>query len=51
LAQVDPANLVQLDAELTGPAKASRISLHVEDQSGVDRGSLGEVQVVPVEKP
>jgi len=51
MAQIDPANLVQLDTEVTGPAKASRISLHVEDENGLDRGALGEVPLAPVEKP
>ncbi len=45
LTQVDPANPVQLETELTPPAKTSRISLHLEDRNGLDRGSLQEVQV------
>jgi len=45
LTQVDPADLVQLDTELTSPAKSSRISLHLEDANGLDRGALQEVQV------
>ena len=45
LIQVDPADLVQLDTELTPPAKSSRISLHLEDANGLDRGALQEVQV------
>jgi len=45
LAQVDPAELVVLDTEITPTAKASRISLHLEDANGLDRGSLQEVQV------
>jgi hypothetical protein len=49
LTQVDPAELVVLDTELTPPAKPSRISLHLEDSNGLDRGSLQEVQVSAVE--
>jgi len=49
LTQVDPASLVQLEMELTPPAKSARISLHLEDGNGLDRGSLQEVQVVAVE--
>jgi len=49
LTQVDPASLVQLEMELTPPARTSRISLHLEDGSGLDRGSLQEVQVGTVE--
>ncbi len=47
--QVDPANLAALETDLTPPAKASRISLHLEDGNGLDRGSLQEVPVVAVE--
>jgi hypothetical protein len=50
LTQVDPAGLVVLETELTPPAKPSRISLHLEDSNGLDRGSLQEVQVGAVEK-
>jgi len=49
LAQVDPANLVVLETELTPAAKPSRISLHLEDANGLDRGSLHEVQVEEVQ--
>jgi hypothetical protein len=47
--QVDPAELVQLGLELVPPAKSSRISLHLEDSNGLDRGALQEVQVSAVE--
>ncbi len=47
--QVDPTELVVLETEITPPAKAVRISLHLEDGNGVDRGSLQEVPVVAVE--
>ena len=50
LAQVDPADPVLLETELDAPAKPSRISLHLEDQNGLDRGALQEVQVSAVEK-
>ena len=52
LTQVDPTELVVLDTELTPPAKASRISLHLEDANGLDRGSLQEVKVeeIPIGK-
>jgi hypothetical protein len=49
LTQVDPADLVVLETEITPPAKASRISLHLEDANGLDRGSLQEVQVAEVQ--
>jgi hypothetical protein len=50
LTKVDPADLVVLETELTPPAKPSRVSLHLEDGNGLDRGSLQEVQVGAVEK-
>jgi len=49
LNQVDPATLVVLETELTPPARPSRISLHLEDGNGLDRGSIQEVQVGAVE--
>jgi hypothetical protein len=49
LTQVEPTDLVLLDTDLTPPAKFSRISLHLEDSNGVDRGSLQEVQVTAPE--
>ncbi len=45
LTKVDPAELVGLETELTPSAKPSRISLHLEDSNGLDRGSLQEVRV------
>jgi hypothetical protein len=49
LSQVDPADLVVMDTELTVAAKPARISLHLEDENGLDRGSLQEVGVSAVE--
>jgi hypothetical protein len=49
LTQVDPADLVVLETEVTPPAKSSRISLHLEDASGLDRGSLQEVKIDEVQ--
>jgi hypothetical protein len=49
LTQVDPADLVLLETELTPPAKPSRISLHLEDGNGLDRGSLQEVPISAAE--
>ena len=47
LTPVDPAVLVVLKTDLKPPATPSRISLHLEDRNGLDRGSLQEVQVSP----
>ncbi len=49
LTQVDPTDLVVLETELTPSAKSSRISLHLEDANGLDRGALQEVQVAEPE--
>ena len=46
VAQVTPAELVNLQAEVPAGGKAARVSLHLVDESGLDRGSLGEVRVL-----
>jgi hypothetical protein len=45
VAGVNPAQPVSLESEVVAPEKAARVSLHLEDESGVDRGSLNEVQI------
>jgi hypothetical protein len=45
VAEVNPADSVSLDFEISPPGKPARLSVHLEDEGGVDRGSLGEVQV------
>jgi len=46
LGKVDPTELVSLETEVAPPdGETARVSLHVEDEDGVDRGSLQEVQV------
>jgi len=42
---VSPAEAVSLATEIAPPGKPARLSLHLEDSNGVDRGSLSEVQV------
>jgi hypothetical protein len=42
---VSPSEPVGLDAEVSPKSKAARVSLHLQDENGVDRGSLGEVRV------
>lgn len=42
---VDPTEPVTLDKELIPPQKPARLSLHLEDQNGFDRGSLQEVPI------
>jgi hypothetical protein len=45
IAQVNPAEAVLLDAEVVPPGKPARVSLHLEDENGLDRGALQEVRV------
>jgi hypothetical protein len=45
LRDVDPVELVTLETEIAPAEKPARISLHVEDWNGLDRGSLQEVPV------
>jgi len=45
LIAVDPVDLVVLETELTPSAKPARVSLHLEDSNGLDRGALQEVKV------
>ena len=45
VADVDPAELVSLGTEISAPGKPARISLHLEDWKGLDRGSVQEVSV------
>ncbi|HXX22642.1 MAG TPA: hypothetical protein VEO19_05775 [Terriglobia bacterium] len=42
----DPLEAVSLDATIPAPLETDRVSLHLLDERGLDRGSLGEVEVV-----
>lgn len=46
IVDVSPTELVSLENQIAAPREAARLSLHLEDETGVDRGSLGEVQIV-----
>jgi len=45
VAEVNPSDEVSLDREVAAQGKPARVSLHLEDSNGVDRGSLQEVPV------
>lgn len=45
VADASPSEEVSLDQEVTPPGKAARVSLHLIDEAGVDRGALNEVQI------
>jgi hypothetical protein len=43
--EANPETLVSLETEIATPGKCSRVSLHLVDEGGLDRGALGEVQL------
>ena len=45
VAEVNPGTAVSLDTEISSPAKTARLSIHLLDESGTDRGALQEVHV------
>lgn len=45
VANVDPTEAMSLDTEIAPTEKPARLSLHLEDENGVDRGALQEVHV------
>jgi hypothetical protein len=47
---VTPTDPIALDAEIATTGKPSRVSLHLEDANGLDRGSLQEIRVSTGEK-
>lgn len=44
---VSPTDAVSIDKEVLPPGKAARVSLHLLDENGLDRGALNEVQIGP----
>lgn len=45
VADVSPKEAVNLGTEVAAPGKCSRVSLHLIDDTGLDRGALQEVQL------
>jgi hypothetical protein len=45
VADVNPKEPVTLEMEITPPGNTARLSLHLEDENGTDRGALQEVRV------
>jgi hypothetical protein len=45
LVEVNPTDLMVLDIETAPTGKPTRVSLHLEDQGGLDRGTLQEVPI------
>ncbi len=42
---VDPRNIVTLNAKVSAAGHTGRVSVHLVDNHGIDRGALGEVRV------
>ena len=42
LSQVDPRNAILLQATVADPGRSGRVSVHLVDEKGLDRGALGE---------
>jgi hypothetical protein len=51
LIEVDPSQAVSLETEIVPPTTTSRLSIHLVDESGVDRGALQEVGVGKPQQP
>jgi hypothetical protein len=47
LATVNPLQAIMLNSTVQAPAETARVSVHLLDAAGLDRGPLGETQVVP----
>jgi hypothetical protein len=45
VAEVTPTSLAALDVEIAPQGNPARVSLHLEDESGLDRGALEEVPI------
>jgi hypothetical protein len=43
--KADPLEAVSLDSTIPAPPEAARLTLHLLDEQGVDRGALGEVEI------
>ena len=51
VAEVSPTEPVPLDTEIDPQGKPTRLSLHLEDSNGVDRGAVDEVEIDTAEHP
>jgi len=45
VAEVTPTEEISVQSEVTPPEKSARVSLHLIDETGIDRGALQEVPV------
>lgn len=49
VAEANPAKLAFLDLQITPPGNPARVSLHLQEGNGLDRGSLQEVRITAAE--
>jgi hypothetical protein len=49
LGEANPTKLVSLDTEIAPQGKPTRLSLHLEEQDGLDRGAIQQVPIKPEE--
>ena len=49
IAEVDPTKLALVELEITPPGDPGRVSLHLQNANGLDRGSLQEIRVTDAE--
>jgi hypothetical protein len=47
LMAVDPLERIEIGKDVTTSSPAERVSVHLQDSAGADRGSFGEVRVQP----
>jgi hypothetical protein len=50
LQSVDPLQSVELNRTISVPTGATRVAIHLSDEQGVDRGSLGEAEITTLRK-
>jgi len=50
LENVDPLQAVELNQTISVLPGATRVAIHLRDEKGVDRGSLGEAEVTKLKK-
>jgi hypothetical protein len=47
---VDPLNVVELNRTIRVSSQATRVTIHLNDEHGIDLGSLGEANITKLQK-
>jgi hypothetical protein len=50
ISDASPTEELEIEKEIVAPANSARVSLHLEDENGLDRGALQEVNVAAGDK-